>query len=153
MKRMSKRILSSFLIVALLSALILQVLPGVMAVDYLTTLPQKHYGDYGTVNLVYDQGGCYSMQGMTVDTNYTYCAKVGSNDAIAMIVRLEKATGAKVNMVNASNNSYYFYNLGHANALDLATINGVQQMFVFGYRAGRCYAQDSDRLSDSLCLV
>ena len=132
MKRIAKHILAVFLSLVLMGALMLQILPGVMAVDYLDTLPQKHYGDYGTVNIVYDQGSCYSMQGLTVDTNYTYCAKIGSNDAIAMIVRLEKATGAKVNMVNSANNSYYFYNLGHANALDLATINGVQQMFVTG---------------------
>ena len=132
MKKTSKRVLSVILILVLLVALLPQIIPSAMAVDYLSTLPQKHYGDYGTVNLVYDQGSCYSMQGMTVDANYTYCAKIGSNDAISMIVRLEKATGTKVNMVNASNNSYYFYNLGHANALDLATINGVTQMFVTG---------------------
>jgi len=132
MKKFFKCLLSVCLALALLGTFVFQIAPGAKAVNYLTTLPQLHYGEYGTVNMVYDQGGCYSMQGMTVDANYAYCAKIGSNDAIATITRLEKATGAKVNMTNASNGTAYFYNLGHANALDLATINGVQQMFVTG---------------------
>ena len=130
MKKLSKRLLSVCLVLAILGTLVFQAAPSAKAVDYLNTLPQAHYGEYGTVNMVYDQGSCYSMQGMTVDATYAYCAKIGSNDAIAMVTRLEKATGTKVNMTNASNGTAYFYNLGHANALDLATINGVPQMFV-----------------------
>ena len=130
MKQLSKRLMAICLMVALLGTLVLQAAPVAQAVDYLQTLPQTHYGEYGTVNMVYDQGSCYSMQGVAVDANYAYCAKIGSNDAIASITRLEKATGTKVNMINASNGGYYFYNLGHANALDIVKINGVQQMFV-----------------------
>jgi hypothetical protein len=130
MKQSFKRLMAICLMVALLGTLVLQAAPVAQAADYLQTLPQQHYGEYGTVNMVYDQGNCYSMQGMAVDATYAYCAKIGSNDAVACITRLEKATGAKVNMINASNGGYYFYNLGHANALDIVKINGVQQMFV-----------------------
>ena len=132
MKQLSKRLLALCLSLVLLSALVLQVAPAAKAADYLTSLPQKHYGEYGTVNIVHDQGNCYSMQGMATDADYTYCAKIGSNDAVACIVRLAKADGAKTIMTNASNGGYYFYNLGHANSLDIVKINGVQQMFVAG---------------------
>ena len=132
MKQLLKRLLALCLMVALLGTLVLQAAPIAQAVDYLTTLPQLHYGDYGTVNIVHDQGNCYSMQGVATDADYTYCAKIGSNDAVACIVRLAKADGAKTIMTNAANGGYYFYNLGHANALDIVKINGVQQMFVTG---------------------
>ena len=132
MKQSFKRLMAICLMVALLGTLVLQAAPIAQAVDYLTTLPQLHYGDYGTVNIVHDQGNCYSMQGVATDADYTYCAKIGSNDAVACIVRLAKADGAKTIMTNAANGGYYFYNLGHANALDIVKINGVQQMFVTG---------------------
>ena len=130
MKKITKQLWSVCLVLALLGAFVLQAAPIAQAADYLTSLPQLHYGEYGTVNMVYDQGSCYSMQGMAVDPNYVYCAKIGSNDAIASITRLTKSDGTRVSMTNASTGTAYFYNLGHANALDLATINGVQQMFV-----------------------
>ena len=117
MKQSFKRLMAICLMVALLGTLVLQAAPIAQAVDYLTTLPQLHYGDYGTVNIVHDQGNCYSMQGVATDADYTYCAKIGSNDAVACIVRLAKADGAKTIMTNAANGGYYFFNLGHGNAL------------------------------------
>ena len=130
MKNFLKRTIALLLCLVLVGTLVLHEVPKAQAADYLTSLPQLHYGDYGTVNIVHDQGSCYSMQGMATDANYTYCAKIGGNDEIACIVRLAKADGAKTIMTNASNGGYYFYNLGHANALDIVKINGVQQMFV-----------------------
>ena len=98
-----------------------------------TDLPQLHYGTYDTLSMIYDEGDCFSMQGMTLDSTYTYCAKVNTDtDASAVIVRTTKATGAKTTMINGSTGGYYFYNLGHANALDTTWINGCSQLFVTG---------------------
>ena len=76
-----KRVLASLLSFVLLLGLIMPVLPTVSAVDISSTGPQKHYGDYGTLAMGYDQNSCYSMQGMTVNNTYVYCAKTGNNDA------------------------------------------------------------------------
>ena len=113
-------------------AMVLAFLPAlpVSAVDANDVIPQLHYGEYDTLSMIYDQGDCYSMQGMTLDANYTYCAKIGDNDGIAAIIRTSKTTGNKTVMTNGDNGSYYFYNLGHANALDMTYANGYNQILV-----------------------
>ena len=127
-----KRFLASLLSFVLLLGLIMPVLPTVSAVDISSTVPQKHYGDYGTLAMVYDQNSCYSMQGMTVNNTYVYCAKTGNNDAKAIVVRIDKSTGAKTVMTNSATGYGYFTNLGHANALDIVTVNGKENLFVTG---------------------
>ena len=101
------------------------------AVDAADTIPQLHYGNYDTLAIISDQGSCFSMQGMTMDGTYTYCAKVNTDtDASACIVRTNKSTGSKTVMVNSATGGYYFTNLGHANALDTVWIGGCTQLFV-----------------------
>ena len=130
MKKVTKRIFAAFLSVAMLAGLIPQIILPTNAVNATDVLPQNHYGNYETLSMIYDQGGCYSMQGMTVDSQYTYCAKINGSDSSAIIMRTDKSTGAKANMVNSATGTYYFSNLGHANALDIVYVNGANQMFV-----------------------
>ena len=130
MKHSVKKLLAMLLCLAMVVSFVPYAAVPAAAVDYMDTLPQQHYGDYLTLSMIYDYGSCYSMQGMTADATYTYCAKIGSNDAVAVIVRTHKTTGAKDYMINSANGGYYFYNLGHANALDITNLNGSDQMFV-----------------------
>ena len=132
MKNQMKRAAAIALCLVLLAGLILPQLPIVNAVDVSNTVPQKHYSSYSELALVYDQNSCYSMQGMTVDNTYVYCAKIGSNDARATVTRIDKNSGAKTLMTNASTGYSYFTNLGHANALDIVTVNGKENLFVTG---------------------
>ena len=127
-----KRLICLCLCLAMLACWLPQIGLPVAAADANDIIPQKHYGEYDTLSMVYDQGGCYSMQGMTLDADYTYCAKIGDNDSIAFIMRTRKSDGYKELMINASTGGYYFYNLGHANALDLVSCAGASQMFVTG---------------------
>ena len=132
MKSQRKRAFAIILCLVLLVGLVLPQLPAVNAVNVSDTVPQKHYSSYGELALVYDQNSCYSMQGMTVNNTYVYCAKIGSNDARATVTRIDKNTGAKTLMTNAATGYSYFTNLGHANALDIVTVNGKENLFVTG---------------------
>ena len=132
MKNQMKRAAAVVLCLVLLVGLFVPRLPVVNAVDVSDTVTQKHYSSYGELALVYDQNSCYSMQGMTVNNTYVYCAKIGSNDARATVTRIDKNTGAKTLMTNASTGYSYFTNLGHANALDIVTVNGKENLFVTG---------------------
>ena len=132
MKNQMKRSAAIALCLVLLLGLIVPQLPAVNAVNVSNTVPQKHYSSYSELAMVYDQNSCYSMQGMTVDNTYVYCAKIGSNDARATVTRIDKNSGAKTLMTNASTGYSYFTNLGHANALDIVTVNGKENLFVTG---------------------
>lgn len=130
MKSQMKRLTAMLLCMVLLAGLVLVRLPIANAVSASNTLPQKHYSSYVNLAMVYDQNSCYSMQGMTVNNTYVYCAKTGSNDAKATVTRIDKSSGAKTLMTNSATGYSYFTNLGHANALDIVTVNGKENLFV-----------------------
>ena len=132
MKSQMKRFVAMLLCMVLLLGLVIPQLPMVHAVDASKTVPQKHYSSYVNLAMVYDQNSCCSMQGMTVDNTYVYCAKIGSNDARATITRIDKNSGAKTLMTNSATGYSYFTNLSHANALDIVTVNGKENLFVTG---------------------
>ena len=128
MKSALKRLMSWGLCLVMVAALL--PMPS-LAVDAATSIPQLHYGTYDTLSIVYNQGDCFSMQGMTLDSTYTYCAKVNTDtDASACIIRTDKSTGAKTVMTNGATGTYYFSNLGHANCLDLEWFGGCNQILV-----------------------
>ena len=130
MKNRMKRLTAMLLCLVLFAGLVLPQLPIANAVDVSAVLPQKHYSSYVNLAMVYDQNSCYSMQGMTVNNTYVYCAKTGSNDARATVTRIDKSSGAKTLMTNSATGYSYFTNLGHANALDIVTVNGKENLFV-----------------------
>lgn len=132
MKSQIKRIFAMFLCLVLLFGVVIPQLPIVHAVDVSNTVPQKHYSGYVNLAMVYDQDSCYSMQGMTVNNTYVYCVKTGSNDTRATVTRIDKNSGAKTLMTNSATGYSYFTNLGHANALDIVTVNGKENLFVTG---------------------
>ena len=132
MKKQMRCFVALCLCLVLVGALLLEAMPVARALDVSGTVTQSHYGGYGTLAMVYDQNSCYSMQGMTVDNTYAYCAKIGSNDARAIVMRIDKSTGAKTLMTNSATGYSYFTNLGHANALDIVSVNGKSNLFVTG---------------------
>ena len=131
MKKQMKRLLAGFLCLMLVAGFFVQAAPAAKAVtDANNVIPQLHYGEYDTQAMIYDSYSCYSMQGMTTNSLYAYCAKIGDNDARAIVVRVSLADGSKVTMKDSRTGYYYFTNLGHANAMDIATLNGRDQLFV-----------------------
>ena len=128
MKLTFKRLMAWCLCLVLCAALL--PMPS-FAVDADTAIPQQHYGSYSTLSTIYNQGDCFSMQGMTLDSTYTYCAKVNTDtETSACIIRTNKSTGTKTVMINGGTGGYYFSNLGHANCLDIEWIGTCNQMLV-----------------------
>ena len=87
------------------------------------------YSSYTMLTRVPTQGECSGMQGMDVDGNYIYCAKI-DDDTTATIARVNKESGALTWMTNADTGGIYFSKLFHANDLAICTVNGVKTMFV-----------------------
>ena len=131
MKSQMKRCIAMLVLLCLVLPFVPN-LPAANAVSVSDTLAQKHYSSYVNWAMVYDQNSCYSMQGMTVNNTYVYCAKTGSNDAKAIVTRIDKSSGAKTLMTNSATGYSYFTNLGHANAMDIVTVNGKENLFVTG---------------------
>ena len=130
MKMTFKRLLAWCLCLVLVTALLPLPTLAVTAAD---TIPQNHYGSYETLSTIYNQGDCFSMQGMTMNSTYTYCAKVNTDtDASACIIRTNISTGAKTVMINGATGGYYFSNLGHANCLDTEWFGNCNQLLVTG---------------------
>lgn len=86
--------------------------------------------NYTTLSKVGEANSCYSTQGMAVNDSYVYSAQIGDGDARSVIYRVDKSTGATSLMKDASTNLTYFTNLGHANAMDIAVVNGVEYLCI-----------------------
>lgn len=87
--------------------------------------------NYTTLSKVDEANSCNSTQGMAVNDSYVYSAQIKSSDGSrAVIYRVNKTTGATVLMKDASTNLTYFTNLGHANAMDIAVVNGVEYLCI-----------------------
>ena len=132
MKKQMRGFIALCLCLVLVGTLFPEAIPVARALDVSNTVPQSHYSGYSTLAMVYDQNSCYSMQGMTVDNTYAYCAKIGNDDARAIVMRIDKSTGVKTLMTNSATGYSYFTNLGHANALDIVSVNGMSNLFVTG---------------------
>lgn len=90
-----------------------------------------HYNSYTTLSMIYNQGDCYSMQGMAVYGDYIYSAKINSDtDASAVIAKTHRTSGSTSYLTNASSGTKYFSILGHANDLEVAPVGGTTTMFV-----------------------
>ena len=116
----------------LAAVLICLVLAAVLTVGLTPTGVQAaHYNSYNTLSMIYNYNGCYSMQGMAVYGNYIYCAKIDSDtDALAILTRTNRTTGATDYLYNGSSGSTTFTNLGHANDLAVGPVVGTTTMFV-----------------------
>ena len=86
--------------------------------------------NYTTLAKVGESNSCYSTQGIAVSDNYVYSAQIGDNDSRSVIYRVDKSTGSKVLMKDGSTNLTYFTNMSHANAMDIAVVNGVEYLCV-----------------------
>ena len=123
MRRTMKKITALLVSIALLTPLCLIPRPVQAAITL---------GDANctTLSKVGENNSCYSTQGMAVSDNYVYSAQIGDNDARSVIYRVDKTTGTTVLMKNGSTNLTYFTNMGHANCMDIAVVNGVEYLCV-----------------------
>jgi hypothetical protein len=92
------------------------------------------YSSYSTKAAApnYDCGSdaCTATQGFAVTTNYLYTIKTDSDDEKSVIYRVNRETGDRVLMRNATSNSNVNTWLGHANDMQIASVGGQSYMFV-----------------------
>ena len=127
MKHMRERMTALLLCLSLLAGFILVLPPTkVEAAGEKTT-----FTEYATLAKVYEQDGCYSMQGMAVHENYIYACKTNNGtDTMAVVARINIHDGSKVFLTNASTGTYVFEDFVHGNEIEVERIGGKVTMFI-----------------------
>ena len=88
------------------------------------------YDSCSTVAANKDREGCGSMQGMAVGSTYMYTAKINSAETKAILSKTNRKTGAVTALKDASTGKGYFTYLGHANGMDVCSLDGSSNLFV-----------------------
>ena len=122
MKTSLKRIFAILLCIAMVLPFVVFELPA--------TVEATNHGEYDTLAMIYDYGSCPSMQGLGLCGDYFYAVKTDGNDYAATVTRVNKDTGAKSMMTNASTGTYYFYDFGHGNDCEVVVAGGKTNMFI-----------------------
>jgi len=128
MKKPFLRFLALFLCVVSLSA----------AAAFPSSAALKQYNDSDLTEIAKlpESSGCYSSQGMAVGEKYIYAAQVGGDNSIATITRVDRESGKTVKMRDAATGRGYFECLGHANDMDVVTVDEVEYLTVLTYGGG-----------------
>lgn len=129
MKKFSLRFLALLLCAVSLAAA--AALPSSAA-----TLKQYGDDDFTLIAKIPEHSGCYSSQGMAVGEKYIYSAQINGDNDAATITRVDMETGETDTMWSADNRTAYFDFLGHANDMDVVTVDGVEYLTVLTYGGG-----------------
>ena len=95
-----------------------------------------HYRTYATIASVKDRDGCCSMQGMAVDSGWIYTVKINSGNSRAFLCRTNRSSGSTTPLTDAATGSIYLPRLGHANDMDVTTIDGKPNLFIATMNTG-----------------
>jgi hypothetical protein len=94
------------------------------------TCEAAHYVDYTTIDTIGKRSKCATMQGMAVGSTWIYTAKIkGSDESRQVLQKTNRKTKETTNIKN-SNGSDYFTYLGHANDMDVVTINDKSNLYI-----------------------
>ncbi len=119
-------------------ALLLCVVSLSAAAAFPSSAALKQYNDSDLTEIAKlpESSGCYSSQGMAVGEKYIYAAQVGGDNSIATITRVDRESGKTVKMRDSATGRGYFECLGHANDMDVVTVDGVEYLTVLTYGGG-----------------
>lgn len=133
MKNIWKRAAASLLCAATLGGAFM--IPT--AADAAVTLGDSDWEIVGKTPAV---NSCGSSQGMALSDKYAYSAQVNGNNTTCTIMRVNLETGkATVMKEGSSKGRAYFRNLGHANDMDWAKIDGVEYLYILAESALMVY--------------
>ena len=90
--------------------------------------------------------GCTSNQGMGVGDTYLYSVMIGEENTKAIVYRVHKDTGRTRVMKNGDTGEYIFTNMGHANDVEVAVIDGVEYLYVLAGDHIEVYKVDEHKL-------
>ncbi len=95
-----------------------------------------YFNKYSTiVKAIPDRSGCTITQALAVGSKWLYVVKTNSDDTKAVISKINKETGATTNLKTSSGASTFNY-LGHANDMDVATVNGKSNLYIATMKTG-----------------
>ena len=89
-----------------------------------------YYNEYSDVAATPNVSSTTAVQAFAAGSTYLYSVKTGLDDTRAVIYRVNKSSGARTVMTNATSGSSYNTWLGHANAMTMVDIAGVHHLFV-----------------------
>jgi hypothetical protein len=128
MKHTFKKIFSACACVALSASLMLT--PIVVK-----AASTGYFKSYSNVALIPNRSGCTAMQGMAVGSKWLYTVKIKSDESKAVLSKTNRNTGEVVNLKTNTGSAYFTY-LGHANDMDVTTIDGKSNLFVSTMKTG-----------------
>ncbi len=95
----------------------------------------KYYNTYDTIASINNRNGCAAMQGMAVGSTYLYTVIIDGSDSRAAISKTNRKTGKVTHLKTKAGASTFNY-LGHANDMDVATINGKSNLYIATMKKG-----------------
>lgn len=129
MQNLWKRTAAAFLCAATLGSAFM--IPT--AVDAAVTLRDEDWEIVGKTPAV---NSCGSTQGMALSDKYAYSAQVNGANTTCTIMRVNLETGKTTVMKEGSSKGRaYFRNLGHANDMDWAKIDGIEYLYILAESA------------------
>ncbi len=129
MKRIFKKVMTVCACVALSASML-------MTSTVAQAATTGYFNKYDTiVQAVADRSGCTITQGIAVGSKWLYTVKINSNDTKAVISKTNKSTGATTNLKTSSGATTFNY-LGHANDMDVATVNGKSNLYIATMKVG-----------------
>lgn len=118
---------------ALLACLLLCISLLALPVGAATT---GYFNSYSNIAAINDRSKCTRMQGMAVGSTYLYTVKINGNDDKAFLAKTNKNTGETVILVDSATGSKYLNYLGHANDMEVASVNGKSNLYVVTMLSG-----------------
>ena len=129
MKRIFKKVMTVCACVALSASML-------MTSTVAQAATTGYFNTYDTiVKAVSDRSGCTVTQGLAVGSGWLYTVKINGNDTKAVISKTNKSTGATTNLKTSSGASTFNY-LGHANDMDVASVNGKSNLYIATMKVG-----------------
>ena len=95
-----------------------------------------YFKSYSTIATINNRGKCGSMQGMAVGSTYLYTVKIKTSNDKAFISKTNKNTGETTVLTDTSTGSTYINYIGHANDMDVCSVDGKSHLFVATMNTG-----------------
>ncbi len=114
------------------------VISAVMCLTMLFTITcdAAHYVSYKTIATIAKRSKCATMQGMAVGSTWIYTAKIkGSDESRQVLQKTNRKTNKTTNLKNSNGKDYFTY-LGHANDMDVVTINDKSNLYIATMKTG-----------------
>lgn len=128
MKHTFKKIISACACVALSASML-------MTSTVAQAATTGYFNSYSTIASIPNRHSCTAMQGMAVGSTWLYTVKIKSDESRAILSKTNRKTGEVVNLKTKDGKKYVTY-LGHANDMDVTSIDGKSNLYIASMKTG-----------------